>query len=207
LVLAWRFDGFVITIPPGNSLARRLHSVQGRSKQYPEHAVTLSTLYQNWRNTMNAPKMMKKAEGGFTLIELMIVVAIIGILAAVAIPAYSDYTAKAKAANALSAADPYKTAVALCGQEAGAFTACNTSATPNPFPTFTPTKEVSALSVTNLGVVEITLNDIGKNTSGKKVTFTPTLGTSAVTWAITTDIAATDNGAVRQAFLKNSFGS
>jgi type IV pilus assembly protein PilA len=153
---------------------------------------------------MKAPKMMKKAEGGFTLIELMIVVAIIGILAAVAIPAYSDYTAKAKAANALSSADPYKTAVAMCGQEAGSFTNCNTSATPNPFQAFTPSKEVSALTVTGEGEVEITLADIGKNTLGKKVKFTPTLGTSAVTWQITTDIADTDNSAVRQAFLKNS---
>ena len=156
---------------------------------------------------MKAPKMMKKAEGGFTLIELMIVVAIIGILAAVAIPAYSDYTAKAKAANALSAADPIKTAVAMCGQEAGAFDNCNTSATPNPIPALTATKEVASMTVTGSGVIELTLADIGKNTSGKTVTFTPTLGTSAVTWKITTNIADTDNAAVRQAFLKNSIGS
>jgi type IV pilus assembly protein PilA len=153
---------------------------------------------------MKAPKMMKKAEGGFTLIELMIVVAIIGILAAVAIPAYSDYTAKAKAANALSAADPLKTAVAMCGQEAGSFDNCNTSATPNPIPAFTASKEVASATVTDAGHIELTLADIGKNTAGKKVTFVPTLGTTAVTWQITTDIEETDNAAVRQAFLKNS---
>ncbi|NOT67815.1 MAG: pilin [Methylophilaceae bacterium] len=52
---------------------------------------------------------MRKVQQGFTLIELMIVVAIIGILAAVAIPAYSDYTAKAQAAEAFTLLDGAKT--------------------------------------------------------------------------------------------------
>jgi len=150
---------------------------------------------------MKAPKMMKKAEGGFTLIELMIVVAIIGILAAVAIPAYSDYTAKAKAANALSAADPFKTAVAMCAQEAGAVDKCNTTDTPAAFQPFTKTKEVTDLTVTGKGVVTITLADIGKNTSGTTVSFTPTLGDSAVTWAIASN---STNTAVKAAFEKNT---
>jgi type IV pilus assembly protein PilA len=64
--------------------------------------------------------MLKKVQQGFTLIELMIVVAIIGILAAIAIPAYQDYTVRAKVTEGLNLADSAKTSVAEGFQSNGA---------------------------------------------------------------------------------------
>ncbi|MFV3368580.1 pilin [Pseudomonas sp. NY15435] len=133
-----------------------------------------------------------KAQKGFTLIELMIVVAIIGILAAVAIPQYQDYTIKAKVGNALTAADSLKTAVALCAQEAGGvLTSCDTGAAG--MPTFTATKEVSGATVAD-GVITLTLaTGIGTGVDSQTITMTPTstAGGSALTWSNATTVSNT----------------
>ena len=62
--------------------------------------------------------MQKQSQQGFTLIEMMIVIAIIGILAAVALPAYDNYTKRAKFAEVVAAVAPYKIAVDLAMQKA-----------------------------------------------------------------------------------------
>lgn len=72
--------------------------------------------------------MKKQLQQGFTLIELMIVVAIIGILAAIAIPAYQDYTIRAQVSEGLSLMDGAKTAVAEFYTNSGHFPLNNTSA-------------------------------------------------------------------------------
>ena len=94
--------------------------------------------------------MRKQVQKGFTLIELMIVVAIIGILAAVAIPAYQDYTVRARVTEGLSLAANYKTIVT---ENASNGTAFNTGA-----PTFVadPNGNVSAIAIGAAGIITVT---------------------------------------------------
>ena len=71
--------------------------------------------------------MLKKVQQGFTLIELMIVVAIIGILAAIAIPAYQNYTIRAQVTEGLSLADGWKTSISEYFAQNGKFPTCSTT--------------------------------------------------------------------------------
>jgi len=124
-----------------------------------------------------------RAQQGFTLIELMIVVAIIGILAAVAIPQYRDYTSKSKAASAIASIDSLKKAVAICAQENGQLTNCTTANTASGIPAFTATQLISAASVGANGVITATIpSGAMGNTAAGSITFTPTMDDSRLRW-------------------------
>jgi type IV pilus assembly protein PilA len=101
---------------------------------------------------------MKSLQKGFTLIELMIVIAIIGILAAIAIPAYQNYVIRAQVTEGLSLADTYETAVAEFYQNNGTFptgTSVAGSATTIPMAFASTGKYVSAVTVDAKGNVKI----------------------------------------------------
>ena len=125
---------------------------------------------------------MKRLQQGFTLIELMIVVAIIGILAAVALPAYQDYTVRAKMSEVILALSACRTSITEVYQSGGTNTpsangwGCEQSGS---------SKYVAAINTSANGTVSATIQGISTAVNGSVVTLAPLAvdATTTATWA------------------------
>ena len=128
---------------------------------------------------------MKAIQKGFTLIELMIVIAIIGILAVVALPAYQDYTARAQVSEALTLAEGQKSAVTEYRSDRGAWPTSNAMAG---VASSISGKYVASVVVGANGAITATMKATGvnKDIKGKTLILAPTDNNGSFTWTCNT---------------------
>ena len=126
---------------------------------------------------------MKKVQAGFTLIELMIVVAIIGILAAIAIPAYQDYIIRSKVSEGLNLASAAKTSVSEVRISMGAFPGSSASAG---ISNTIQSKYVRSVNVGANGIITVTFSPTADTSiSTNTIIFTPSFTGATVDWTCT----------------------
>ena len=141
-------------------------------------------------------RISKRTQQGFTLIELMIVVAIIGILAAIALPAYQDYTIKSKVSEAVSLSAPSRTAMGIACSEGSLVAASDNTSLGLPSPataisgTYTKSVAATGLAANAGGLVTVTMNAIGNASTGvadgQTIIYNGACGVAGLVWTIPT---------------------
>ncbi|MFE8032926.1 pilin [Thiohalocapsa marina] len=133
--------------------------------------------------------MKRHNQAGFTLIELMIVVAIIGILAAIAIPAYQDYVARSQMSEAMMLTGGAKTAVAEYWMQTGSFPTSNASAGLSAAASIKG-QYVASVELTASGIVATMNTSVSTPIQNATLTLTPTSAGGSVTWTCTSSADA-----------------
>lgn len=138
------------------------------------------------KHTLYFLRPIRRQSRGFSLIELMIVVAILGILSSLAVPAFTEYTQRTRATTAILSLQPWQTGIALCWQQHGNFSNCTQFGQHGlpPVPDILPEGILSLVSGTTPGAIRATLDASDSQGSALIVELTPMSHSTQINWQL-----------------------